>query len=60
MAWKRYKDPVSGDEFTADARAGEAMGLKALDKDAEDASGRPLPPKPATDKSGQPAKQKDA
>lgn len=52
MAWKRYKDPTSGDEFTADERAGKAMGLKPLDKDAVDASGRPLPPKPSTDKAG--------
>ena len=52
MAWKRYKDPVSGDEFTADERAGEAMGLKPLDKEAVDASDRPLPSKPHTDKSG--------
>jgi hypothetical protein len=53
MAWKRYKDPTSGDEFTADERAGTAMGLKPLDKDAVDASGRPLPTKPNTDKGGQ-------
>jgi len=53
MAWKRYKDPTSGDEFTADERAGTAMGLKPLDKDAVDASDRPLPPKPSTDKGGQ-------
>lgn len=52
MAWKRYKDPVSGDEFTADERAGTAMGLKPLDKDAVDASGRPLATKPSTDKGG--------
>ena len=52
MAWKRYKDPVTGDEFTADERAGSAMGLKPLDKDAVDASDRPLPTKPNTDKSG--------
>ena len=52
MAWKRYKDPVSGDEFTADERAGQAMGLKPLDKPAEDASGRPLAVKPHTDKAG--------
>ena len=52
MAWKRYKDPVSGDEFTADERAGEAMGLKPLDKVAVDASDRPLPSKPNTNKSG--------
>ena len=61
MAWKRYKDPVSGDEFTADERAGEAMGLKPLTKDAVDASDRPLPSKPNTDKGGQKsaANQKD-
>lgn len=53
MAWKRYKDPTSGDEFTADERAGTAMGLKPLDKDAVDASDRPLPTKPNTDKGGQ-------
>jgi hypothetical protein len=52
MAWKRYKDPSSGDEFTADERAGSAMGLKPLDKPAVDASDRPLPPKPNTDKAG--------
>lgn len=52
MAWKRYKDPVSGDEFTADEKAGAAMGLKPLDKDAVDANDRPLPPKPNTDKAG--------
>ena len=32
MAFRRYKDPTSGDEFTADERAGKAMGLKPLDK----------------------------
>ena len=52
MAWKRYKDPTSGDEFTADELAGNAMGLKPIDKDAEDASGRPLPPLTHTDKAG--------
>ena len=61
MAWKRYKDPDSGDEFTADERAGKAMGLKPLDKDAVDASDRPLPTKPNTDKAGNPAaKTKEA
>jgi hypothetical protein len=62
MAWKRYKDPVSGDEFTADERAGTSMGLKPIDKEAVDASGRPLPSKPHTDKGGQKtaASQKDA
>lgn len=60
MAWKRYKDPASGDEFTADERAGAAMGLKPLDKDAVDASGRPLAPKPHTDKAGNAAKTKEA
>jgi len=55
MAWKRYKDPNSGDEFTADEVAGAAMGLKPLDKVAVDASDRPLPPKPNTDKAGKPA-----
>jgi hypothetical protein len=59
MAWKRYKDPVSGDEFTADERFGQAAGLKPLDKDAVDASDRPLPPKPSTDKSGAKSAQKD-
>ena len=60
MAWKRYKDPVSGDEFTADERAGQAMGLKPLDKDAVDASDSPLPTKPHTDKGGKSAAtQKD-
>lgn len=59
MAWKRYKDPVSGDEFTADERAGAAMGLKPLDKEAVDASDRPLPTKPSTDKSGAKSAQKD-
>ena len=52
MAFRRYTDPVSGDEFTADERAGRAMGLKPLDKDAVDASDRPLPTKPHTDKAG--------
>jgi len=52
MAWKRYKDPTSGDEFTADELAGNAMGLKPLDKDAVDASDRPLPPLQHTDKAG--------
>lgn len=60
MAWKRYKDPTSGDEFTADELAGNAMGLKPIDKDAEDASGRPLPPKSNTDKAGNTAKPKEA
>ena len=55
MAWKRYKDPTSGDEFTADERAGMAMGLKPLDKAAGD---RPLPPKPNTDKAGNPTATK--
>lgn len=61
MAWKRYKDPVSGDEFTADERAGAAMGLKPLEKDAVDASDRPLPTKTNTDKGGNKsaASQKD-
>ena len=58
MAWKRYKDPTSGDEFTADERAGTAMGLKPLDKDAVDASDRPLPAKPNTDKAGNPTATK--
>lgn len=52
MAWKRYKDPVSGDEFTADERAGNAMGLKPLDKDGVDDYGRPIAEKPNVDKSG--------
>ena len=52
MAWKRFKDPTSGDEFTADEVAGNAMGLKPIDKDAVDASDRPLPPKTNTDKAG--------
>ena len=61
MAWKRYKDPDSGDEFTADERAGTAMGLKPHDKDAVDASDRPLPSKPNTDKGGsKPAASKGA
>jgi hypothetical protein len=60
MAWKRYKDPQSGDEFTADERAGNAMGLKPLDKNAVDASDRPLAPKPHTDKAGNAAKIKEA
>ena len=55
MAWKRFKDPISGDEFTADEAAGPAMGLKPLDKEAVDASGRPLPSKPSTDKAGKSA-----
>ena len=59
MAWKRYKDPISGDEFTADEVAGTAMGLKPLDKDAVDASDRPLPSKPNTDKAGKASTQKD-
>ena len=61
MAWKRYKDPTSGDEFTADERAGTAMGLKPIDKEAVDASGRPLEPLPHTDKAGNAsAKSKEA
>lgn len=52
MAWKRYKDPVSGDEFTVDEAAGAAMGLKPIDKEAEDANGRPLPPKVDIHKGG--------
>ena len=62
MAWKRYKDPDSGDEFTADELAGNAMGLKPLDKDAVDASDRPLPPKSSTDLAGntRAAKTKEA
>jgi hypothetical protein len=62
MAWKRYKDPTSGDEFTADERAGSAMGLEPIDKEAVDASDRPLPPKPNTDKAGNrtAAKNKEA
>jgi hypothetical protein len=52
MAWKRYKDPTSGDEFTADERAGTAMGLKPIDKEAVDGSGRPLEPLTHTDKAG--------
>ena len=59
MAWKRYKDPDSGDEFTADELAGAAMGLKPLDKDAVDASDRPLPPKSNTDKAGNPRAAKN-
>jgi hypothetical protein len=59
MAWKRYKDPISGDEFTADEVAGTAMGLKPLDKVAVDASDRPLPTKPSTDKAGAKSTQKD-
>lgn len=58
MAWKRYKDPTSGDEFTADERAGIAMGLKPIDKDAVDSSDRPLPPKTNTDKAGNPTAAK--
>ena len=61
MAWKRYKDPTSGDEFTADERAGTAMGLKPIDKEAVDASGRPLEPLTHTDKAGNvSAKTKEA
>ena len=60
MAWKRYKDPTSGDEFTADELAGNAMGLKPIDKDAVDASGRPLPQQTHTDKAGNAAKTKEA
>lgn len=52
MAWKRYKDPESGSEFTADERAGSAMGLKPLDKDAVDANGRPLAVKTNIHKGG--------
>ena len=52
MAWKRYKTPESGDEFTADERFGAATGLKPIDKDAVDASDRPLPPLQHTDKAG--------
>ena len=55
MAWKRYKDPISGDEFTADEVAGLAMGLKPLDKDAVDVSGRPLAPKEDIHKGGKPS-----
>lgn len=58
MAWKRYKDPTSGDEFTADERAGNAMGLKPIDKVAVDASDRPLPPLKHTDKAGNAAATK--
>ena len=44
MAWKRYKDPVSGDTFTVDEVTGEAMGLKPLSSEAAvDVNGRPLP-----------------
>ena len=61
MAWKRYKDPTSGDEFTADERAGTAMGLKPIDKEAVDASGRPLEPLTHTDTAGNvSAKTKEA
>lgn len=42
MAWKRYKDPRSGDEFTADERAGLAMGLKPLADEGTDVYGRPV------------------
>lgn len=52
MAWKRYKDPVSGDEFTADERAGAAMGLEPIDKDAVDGNDRPLAPKQNIHKGG--------
>ena len=55
MAWKRYKDPTSGDEFTADEVAGKAMGLKPIDKPAVDGSDRPLPPLTHTNKAGAPA-----
>jgi len=54
MAWKRYKDPESGSEFTADERAGAAMGLKPIDKNAVDANGRPLAVKPNIHKGGNP------
>lgn len=60
MAWKRYKDPGSGDEFTADERAGKAMGLQPLSKDAVDASGRPLPAKKNVDKGGKSAGSKES
>jgi hypothetical protein len=60
MALKRYKTPESGDEFTIDEQAGNAMGLKPLDKEAEDANGRPLPPKPSTDKAGKSATTKES
>ena len=60
MAWKRYKDPNSGDEFTADELFGAATGLKPIDKEAVDASGRPLAPLPHTDKAGNAAKTKEA
>lgn len=52
MAWKRYKDPGSGDEFTAAESAGKVMGLEPLAKEAVDANGRPLPPKKNIHKGG--------
>ena len=54
MAWKRYKHPDSGDEFTVDEVTGQSMGLTPIDVDPVDINGRPRPPKPATDKAGQP------
>jgi hypothetical protein len=51
MAWKRYKDPKSGDEFTADERAGLAMGLKPLAGEGTDVYGRPITADTDTNKS---------
>lgn len=53
MAWKRYKDPVSGDEFTADERAGAAMGLKPLKDEGVDVYGRPIQSQDTTTEGGQ-------
>lgn len=53
MAWKRYKDPKSGAEFTADERAGTAMGLKPLAGEAIDVYGRPIQTQDTTTNGGQ-------
>jgi hypothetical protein len=53
MAWKRYKDPESGAEFTADERAGTAMGLKPIGDEAVDVYGRPIQSQDTTTKGGQ-------
>ena len=59
MAWKRYKDPESGAEFTVDEVAGVAMGLDPLTEDdgtekvAADINGRPLAFKPAINLAGE-------
>ena len=58
MAWKRYKDPKSGAEFTADERAGSAMGLKPLKDEATDVYGRPAQSQDTTTEGGKSAADK--